>query len=74
MRRVGVPKLIISESFDLLRQSNLSFPKRRIVERTFAWLARYCPHSRDYEKSTGSAVAFTYIAMINLMSKRLAKL
>jgi putative transposase len=47
-------------------------PKRWIVERTFAWLARYRRHSKDYEKTAASAEAFMYIAMINLMSKRLA--
>ena len=31
-------------------------------------------HSKDYEKTTASAEAFTYIAMINLMSKRPAAL
>jgi putative transposase len=48
-------------------------PKRWIVERTFAWLARYRRHSKDYEKTEASSEAITYIAMINLMSKRLAK-
>ena len=48
-------------------------PKRWIVERTFAWLARYRRHAKDYEKSTESAEAMTYIAMISLMSRRLAK-
>lgn len=47
-------------------------PKRWIVERTFAWLARYRRHSRDYERTTESSEAIMYIAMINLMSKRLA--
>lgn len=47
-------------------------PKRWIVERTFAWLARYRRHSKDYEKTTASSEAITYIAMINLMSRRLA--
>jgi putative transposase len=49
-------------------------PKRWIVERTFAWIVRYRRHSKDYEKTTASAEAFTYIAMINLMSRRLARL
>jgi len=48
-------------------------PKRWIVERTFAWLARYRRHSKDYEKTEASSEAILYIAMINLMSKRLAK-
>lgn len=48
-------------------------PKRWIVERTFAWLARYRRYARDYEKTTASSEAFAHIAMIHLMSKRLAK-
>lgn len=48
-------------------------PKRWVVERTFAWLGRYRRHSKDYEKTTQSGEAFTYIAMIALMTKRLAK-
>ena len=47
-------------------------PKRWIVERTFAWLARYRRHSKDYEKTTASSEALTYLAMINFMTKRLA--
>jgi len=48
-------------------------PKRWIVERTFAWLARYRRHSKDYEKTTASSESMIYISMISLMSKRLAK-
>jgi putative transposase len=48
-------------------------PKRWIVERTFAWLARYRRHSKDYEKTPASSEAFTYVAMIALMSRRLAR-
>lgn len=61
LRPVGVKRFVI-------------LPKRWIVERTFAWLARYRRHSKDYEKTIASAEAFTYIAMINLMSKRLANI
>jgi len=53
-------------------QGFVVLPKRWIVERTFAWLARYRRHSKDYEKTAASSEAITYIAMINLMSRRLA--
>lgn len=47
-------------------------PKRWIVERTFAWLMRYRRHSKDYERTIESSESMIYIAMINLMSQRLA--
>jgi putative transposase len=47
-------------------------PKRWIVERTFAWLARYRRHARDYERNTETSEAMIYIAMISLMARRLA--
>ena len=81
-KRTGFPDWVC-ETFGWIVQTVLRpvtvkgfvvLPKRWIVERTFAWLARYRRHSKDYEKTTASAEAFTYIAMINLMSKRLAKL
>jgi len=48
-------------------------PKRWIVERTFAWLARYRRHSRDYERNPLTSEAMIYLSMIQLMSRRLAK-
>lgn len=48
-------------------------PKRWIVERTFAWLARYRRHSRDYEHRTDTSETMIYITMIALMSRRLAR-
>ena len=48
-------------------------PKRWIVERTFAWLARYRRHSKDYERNPASSEAMIYISMIHLMTRRLAK-
>ncbi|MBX9787828.1 MAG: IS5 family transposase [Pirellulales bacterium] len=47
-------------------------PKRWIVERTFAWLARYRRHSRDYEHRTETSETMILISMIALMSRRLA--
>ena len=48
-------------------------PKRWIVERTFAWLNRYRRLSKDYERKTENSEAVIHLAMIALMSKRLAK-
>ena len=79
--RSGLPDWV-QETFGWILQTVLRpvgvkgfvvLPKRWIVERTFAWLARYRRHSKDYEKTTASSEAMTYIAMISLMSKRLAK-
>jgi putative transposase len=47
-------------------------PKRWIVERTFAWLARWRRHSKDYERNPLNSEAMIQISMIALMSRRLA--
>jgi transposase len=47
-------------------------PKRWIVERTFAWLARSRRNSKDYERLPEVSEAMIYISMVYLMSRRLA--
>ena len=47
--------------------------KRWIVERTFAWLARYRRHSKDYERNPETSEAFIYVGMTRLMVRRLAR-
>lgn len=36
-------------------------------------IARYHRHARDYERNTDTSEAMIYIAMISLMSRRLAR-
>jgi len=49
-------------------------PRRWVVERTFSWFIRNRRLCRDYERLPQSAEAFIYIAMIRLMTRRLAGL
>lgn len=48
-------------------------PKRWIVERTFGWLSLCRRLSKDYETLTESSESMIYIAMIQLMARRIAK-
>lgn len=62
---------IVKRSDDL--KGFVVLPKRWIVERTFGWLGRYRRLSKDYELRTDNSEAIILIAMINLMTKRLAR-
>ncbi len=48
-------------------------PKRWIVERTFGWLTRNRRLARDFERLPETSEAFIYVALIRLMTKRLAR-
>ena len=47
-------------------------PRRWVVERTFAWLARNRRLSKDYEYLSETEESFVYADMIRLMLRRLA--
>lgn len=47
-------------------------PRRWVVERTFAWLGRCRRLSKDYEQLAATEVAWIQVAMIQLMTRRLA--
>jgi transposase len=48
-------------------------PKRWIVERTLAWVSRNRRLMRDFERYARTVAAFTRLAMIKIMLRRLAK-
>lgn len=48
-------------------------PHRWVVERTFGWLNRSRRLSKNYERLTTSSEAMVYLAMLPLMTRRLAK-
>jgi putative transposase len=63
---------------DIVRRSDKAkgfelLPHRWIVERTFGWLNRSRRLSKNYERLTASSEAMVYLAMLPLMTRRLAK-
>jgi transposase len=48
-------------------------PRRWVVERTLAWISKHRRCVRDYETLPEQAEAMIYIAMIMIMSRRLAR-
>jgi putative transposase len=52
-------------------QGFVVLPRRWVVERTLAWLGGYRRLSKDYERQPASSEAWCYLAMVNLMLKRL---
>jgi putative transposase len=48
-------------------------PRRWVVERTFAWLSTWRRLAKDYEVLPTSEEAWIYLAMIHIMTRRLAQ-
>ena len=72
---VETVKILFHWTLEIVKRSDTGFmvlPKRWIVERTFSWLYRYRRLSKDYEQLPENSEAMILIAMINLMSRRLA--
>ena len=55
-------------------QVSMCFPRRWVVERTFAWLLFNRRLSRDYERLCATSETWIYLAMIRLMVRRLARM
>jgi len=61
-----LPPVAVPKGFKVL-------PRRWVVERTFAWLGMFRRLSKDYEFLLETSEAMVYLAMIQIMLKRLAK-
>jgi transposase len=48
-------------------------PRRWVVERTFGWLTRWRRLNRNYEHTLASSRAVVQVALIGIMTRRLAK-
>lgn len=59
-----IPKEPGQKTFEVL-------PRRRVVERTFAWLMKYRRLRADYENTVSSSRARILLAMTGLMARRL---
>lgn len=67
----GKRKTALEKKFWLRNREKIEQPKRWIVERTFAWFNGYRRLSRDYEKTLRSSETMIYIAMTQLMLRRI---
>ena len=74
---VGRAKEFGSWTLEIVKRRDVPFfevlPRRWVVERTFGWLGRYRRLSKDYEMLPQTSEAFVFVAMINLMSRRMAR-
>jgi transposase len=65
-------------TFEIIKRSDTAkgfelLPRRWVVERTFAWLGRCRRLAKDFEATIESAVAWTLIAHIRRLTRRLAR-
>ena len=48
-------------------------PRRWVVERTFAWFNKFRRLSKDYEFNTDTSETMLWVAMLNILIRRVAK-
>ncbi len=72
----GLKKILSRVNVEIVKRSDQAkrfvvLPKRWIVERTFAWLARCRRLAKDWECLNRKALAFVKLASIRLMLRKL---
>ena len=72
-KRIGKVVLAIVQRSDAAK-GFVVVAKRWVVERTFGWLGRCRRLAKDFENLTRTQLAFVQLAMIRLMTRRIARL
>ncbi len=69
-------RTVLHLSVQIVKRSEPGFvvlPRRWVVERAFAWISKHRRCVRDYETRPAHHEAMIHIAMIMVMSRRLAR-
>lgn len=53
-------------------KGSVVIPRRRVVERTFAWLSRNRRLAKDFERTIESATAWLVMASVQMIKRRIA--
>jgi transposase len=66
-------------SIEIIKRSDTAkgfvlLPRRWVVERTLAWLNRNRRLAKDFESTIESATAWLFLASVQLLTRKLAKL
>ena len=73
LRRIGKWTVEIIKRSDVAKGFEL-LPRRWVVERTLAWLNRNRRLAKDFEQTIASATAWLFIASVQLLTRRIARL
>ena len=73
LARIGVWSIEIIKRSDTAKGFVL-LPRRWVVERTFAWLNRNRRLAKDFENTIASATAWLFMASVQLLTRRVARL
>ena len=73
LRKIGDWKMQIIKRSDRAKGFEI-LPRRWVVERTFAWLNRNRRLAKDFEHTIASATAWLFMASVQLITRRIARL
>ena len=73
LRRIGKWTVEIVKRSDVAK-GFVVLPRRWVVERTLAWLSRNRRLAKDFEQTIASATTWLFIASIQLLTRRIARL